>query len=153
MLTLFRHNYGHYRSSRPEVFCKQGVEISWNLQESTRAIVSFLIKLQAWAWNFIKKETLAQVFSCEFCKICKKTFSIKTPLGDCFWYPVDHSENFHSENFLVLFLDIYKGRKVYFLHSSGGNNFIIIPDLESISRWLAWLIWNLFLRTNFFIIW
>ena len=26
------------------------------------------------AWNFIKKETLAQVFSCEFCKIFKNTF-------------------------------------------------------------------------------
>ena len=26
------------------------------------------------ARNFIKKETLAQVFSCEFCKIFKKTY-------------------------------------------------------------------------------
>ena len=26
------------------------------------------------AWNFIKKETLAQVFSCEFWKISKNTF-------------------------------------------------------------------------------
>ena len=33
------------------------------------ARVSFIIKLQAEACNFIKKETLAQVFSCEFCKI------------------------------------------------------------------------------------
>ena len=30
--------------------------------------------------NFIKKETLAQVFSCEFCKISKNTFYYKTPL-------------------------------------------------------------------------
>ena len=34
----------------------------------------FLIKLQASACNFIKKETLAQVFSCEFCEIYKNTF-------------------------------------------------------------------------------
>ena len=27
------------------------------------------------ACNFIKKETLAQVFSCEFCEISKNTFS------------------------------------------------------------------------------
>ena len=27
------------------------------------------------ACNFIKKETLAQVFSCEFCEIFKNTFS------------------------------------------------------------------------------
>ena len=29
--------------------------------------------------NFIKKETLAQVFFCEFCKISKNTFSYRTP--------------------------------------------------------------------------
>ena len=32
------------------------------------------------ACNFIKKETLAQVFSCEFCEISKNTFSYRTPL-------------------------------------------------------------------------
>ena len=26
------------------------------------------------AWNFIKKETLAQVFPCEFCEVSKNTF-------------------------------------------------------------------------------
>ena len=40
--------------------------------------VSFLIKLQAEACNFIKKETLTQVFSCEFCEISVNTFSYKT---------------------------------------------------------------------------
>ena len=29
--------------------------------------------------NFIKKKTLTQVFSCEFCKISKNTFSYRTP--------------------------------------------------------------------------
>ena len=43
--------------SRPEVFCKKGV-----------------------LRNFIKKETLAQVFSCEFCEISKNTFFYRTPL-------------------------------------------------------------------------
>ena len=32
------------------------------------------------ACNFIKKETLAQLFSCEFCEISKNTFSYRTPL-------------------------------------------------------------------------
>ena len=32
------------------------------------------------ACNFIKKETLAQVFSCEFCEISKNTFFYRTPL-------------------------------------------------------------------------
>ena len=31
------------------------------------------------ACNFIKKETLAQVLSCEFCEISKNTFSYRTP--------------------------------------------------------------------------
>ena len=48
------------------------LEISQNSQENTCARVSFLIKLQA--LNFIKNETLAQVFSCEFCEISKNTF-------------------------------------------------------------------------------
>ena len=30
--------------------------------------------------NFIKKEILALVFSCEFCEISKNTFSYRTPL-------------------------------------------------------------------------
>ena len=33
--------------------------------------------------NFIKKETLAQVFPCEFCEISKSTFFYRTP-GGCF---------------------------------------------------------------------
>ena len=32
------------------------------------------------AYNFIKKEALAQVFSCEFCEISKDTFYYRTPL-------------------------------------------------------------------------
>ena len=52
---------------RKKVFLK----ILQNSQENTCARVSFLIKLQA---NFIEKETPAQLFSCEFCEIFKKTF-------------------------------------------------------------------------------
>ena len=43
------------------------------MQENTCARVSFLIKLPE-ACHFIKKETLAQVFRCEFCEISKNTF-------------------------------------------------------------------------------
>ena len=38
--------------------------------------------LEIEACNFIKKETLAQVFSCESCEISKKTFFLRTPLVD-----------------------------------------------------------------------
>ena len=55
------------------------LEISQNSQESTYAKVSFLIKLQAYAWNFNKKESLAQVFFCEFCEISKNTYFYRTP--------------------------------------------------------------------------
>ena len=68
------------RSSHPEVFVEKAfLEISQNSQESTCARVSFSIKFQAEACNFIQKETLAQLFSCEFCKISKNSFSYRTP--------------------------------------------------------------------------
>ena len=58
------------RSSRPEVFCKKDVlrNFAKFTGNNTCARVSFLIKLQASACNFSKKEALPQVFSCEFCK-------------------------------------------------------------------------------------
>ena len=48
------------------------LDISQNSQENTCARIS--------ACNFLKKETLAQVSSCEFCKIFKNTFYYRTPL-------------------------------------------------------------------------
>ena len=49
------------------------LEFSQNSQENTCARASFLIKK-------IQKETLGQVFSCEFCEISKNTFSYRTLL-------------------------------------------------------------------------
>ena len=49
-------------------------EISENSQENICARISFLIKLQADACNHIKKETLTQVFFCEFYEISKNSF-------------------------------------------------------------------------------
>ena len=59
------------RCSAEKVF----LEVLQNSQENTCARVSFLIN----ACNFFKKETLTQVFSCEFCEISKNTFSHRTP--------------------------------------------------------------------------
>ena len=61
------------------------LEISQNSQENNCTRVSFLIKLQA--CNFIKKETLAQVSSCESCEVSKNTFLHRTPLvaASIFW--------------------------------------------------------------------
>ena len=41
---------------------------------------SVLTNLQAEACNIIKKKTLAQVFSSEFCEISMNIFSCRTPL-------------------------------------------------------------------------
>ena len=40
----------------------------------------FLIKLQTRVCSFIEIETMAQVFSCEFCEISLNTFLHRTPL-------------------------------------------------------------------------
>ena len=102
-----------FRSSRPEVLIgKDGLKIynkfTGEQKQSSRSVllercsqkfckiyrkktcarISFLIKLQVWACNFIKKEalacnfvkkeTLAQVFSSEFYEISKNTFFCRT---------------------------------------------------------------------------
>ena len=74
--TIDRNNFVPGRVSSPdEISCVNTLlEISQNSQENTCARVSFLIKLQAEVYNFIKKEALTQVFSCIFCEISKKTF-------------------------------------------------------------------------------
>ena len=76
---LLLYFYENKQKQPPEVIYKKRVlknlnsvekmflKISQNLQESTCARVSF--------FNFIKKEALAQVFSCEFCEIFKNIIS------------------------------------------------------------------------------
>ena len=50
------------------------LEISQNSQEKHLCQRLFFNKVAGQVCNFIKKESLAQVFSCEFCKISKNTF-------------------------------------------------------------------------------
>ena len=66
----------HFQKQPLEVF----LEISQNSQENTYVRVSFLIKLQARPATLLKKDALAQVFSCEFWEISKNTVSYRTPL-------------------------------------------------------------------------
>ena len=69
-----------FRSNRPEVFRKKGVLRNFAKVIGKHLCQSlFLIKLQAEACNFIKRETQTRVFSCKFCEISKKTFSCRTP--------------------------------------------------------------------------
>ena len=67
------------KSSRSEVFCKTNLK---NLRENTCARISFLIKLQDFRpATLLKKEALAQLFSCEFCEVFKNTFSQNSSEG------------------------------------------------------------------------
>ena len=62
-------------SSHRRCSVKKGVLRNFaNSQENTCVKVAFLIKL---ACNLIKKENLAQVFSCEFCEVFKNTLFIE----------------------------------------------------------------------------
>ena len=55
------------RSSRPEVFCEKGVLRNFAKFTGKQLCQSlFFNRVVDAACNFIKKETLAQVFSCEF---------------------------------------------------------------------------------------
>ena len=55
----------------PEVFYKKDVLTSF---AKFTAKICARLKLQASVWNFVKKETLTEEFSCEFCEIFKNIF-------------------------------------------------------------------------------
>ena len=57
-----------FRSSHQRCSMKKGI-----LRNSTKFTGKHLVSCLK-ACNFIKKETLAEVFSCEFCEISKNTF-------------------------------------------------------------------------------
>ena len=80
-LFTFTVTFIHVRSSCSEVFCKKGV--LRNFEKST-------VKQLCQSLFFNKKETLAQLFSCEFCEISRNTFSHRTP-------PVTASDMHYSE--------------------------------------------------------
>ena len=63
----FVYYYISFGSSRPEVFLKKGV--LRNFTKFTRKHLYRSLFFNKVTGNFIKKETLAQVFSCEFCEI------------------------------------------------------------------------------------
>ena len=80
--------------------------MSQNSQGNSCARDYFLIKLQVEACNFIKKETLTQVFSSEFCEISKNTSFHRT-------HPVAASELVKKCCFRILQIEyiIYKKHK------------------------------------------
>ena len=77
------------------------LKISQISQENTWARDFFLIKLQA--CNFIKKESLTQVFSREFCEISKNTLFYRTP-------SVTASE---SSKYLTKEMNLYQNKETW----------------------------------------
>ena len=69
------------RSSRPEVLCKKSVHKNFaKLTRKHLCLSVFLKKVERIACNFIKKETLLLVLSCEFCEIFMNTYFYRIPL-------------------------------------------------------------------------
>ena len=72
------------KSSRPKVLCKKDVlrnvlVLFTGKHLFQRPVFNKVVGLRPKACNFIKKESLAQVFSCEFCEISKSTCFYRTP--------------------------------------------------------------------------
>ena len=83
IFNLFIHNFIYqeftqntsFRSSHRRCSVRKGVFRNFAKFTGKHLCQSlFFNKVAGLACNFIKKETLAQVFSCEFCEISKNTF-------------------------------------------------------------------------------
>ena len=74
-----------FMSSLTEVFCKKGFLKDFAKITGKHLCRSLLFnKVAGSVYNFIKKETLAPVFPCEFCKNFKSTFLMQHPR----WLPL-----------------------------------------------------------------
>ena len=113
------------RSSRPEVFCKKG--FLENIAKFTGKHLCqglFFNKV----WNFIKKETLEQVFSCVLCEIFKNTLFIENLRWNktmCLrkiwdWKPLKKQQWALSKSYLFLYKNVlthnifWKKEVIYF---------------------------------------
>ena len=97
------------RSSRRRCSIKKVfLKISQYSQENTCVWVSFLIKLQDSASNFIKKVTLTHEYSCEFCEIFKNIcFEVASDdyFSSAFLPPI-------KSHFLLRFLSVHNFRTI-----------------------------------------
>ena len=75
-----------YRSSRPQVFCSKDVLRNFAKFSGKDLCQNLFFNKVAGLCNFIKKETLAQLFSCEFCESSLNTFFLQNTSGGCFCF-------------------------------------------------------------------
>ena len=89
------------RSSRPEVFCKKGALRNFAKLTGKHLCQSLFVSKVAG----LKKETLVQVLSCEFCEISMNIFFHRTPLVAASVKPLqinkDHLILVGTENLLL----------------------------------------------------
>ena len=59
----------------------------------------------AYTYNFIKRRSLLQMFSCEFCEIFSTSFCIELMNGffECFWVPSYNENLMYQEGIFYLF--------------------------------------------------
>ena len=95
-----------FRSSRPEVFCKKDVLRNLAKVTGKHLCLSFFFNKVAGPSNFMKKETLAQVFSSEFCEISKNSFCYRTsPVAASGAWKI--TVIFHFQPFLLVLFHVY----------------------------------------------
>ena len=73
-VVLFSESHSFYRSSHRRCSVKEGVLRNFAKNTGKYLCESLFFNNVAGLCNFIKKEALAQVFSCEFCEIFKTPF-------------------------------------------------------------------------------
>ena len=78
-------------------------------------------------YNFIEKETLAQVFSCEFCEISKNTFFHETPLMAVSLFVTVSFEDTASRAFNVFFKCAHVKSFWEQLNMVSQNDFVLPP--------------------------
>ena len=81
---------------------------------------SFFNKVAAWSLHF---KTLAQVFSCEFCKISKNIFFHRTP-GGCFWNELNKKINLSFSSFLKIKILVL----ISIIQRSGVKKFFLVTE-------------------------
>ena len=85
----------HYYFRSSHMRCSVKKDVFKNFAKFTRKHLCqrlFFNKVAGQVYNFIKKESLVQVLSCEFCEISKNIY--RTPPDDCFCY-------FHIKQLIV----------------------------------------------------
>ena len=98
------------KSSRPKVFCKKDVPKTFAKFTGKHLCQSVFFNKVAGHATLLKKETLKQVFSCEFCKISKNTFFHGTPpVFNSLQYRSVMGEPLSTANLRLLFFNNWIG--------------------------------------------